>query len=56
NEFTRPRFLLKAGITAMELGDLDQAIKHFEALTTEFPEASEATKATLYASRAQAMK
>ncbi len=33
NDFTSPRFLLKAGITAMKLGNKDAAIKHFKAIT-----------------------
>jgi len=56
NGFTRPRFLLKAGIVALDLGQADKAAKHFEAIENEFPEAPEAAKAKLYVSRAASMK
>lgn len=56
NSFTRPRFLLKAGITALNLGQSDKASTHFDAITNEFPDAPEAAKAKLYASRAASMK
>lgn len=56
NEFTAPRFLLKAGITALKLGKSEAALKHFKTITDTYPNSVEATKATLYASKAEAMQ
>ena len=56
NEFTTPRFLLKAGITALELGKRDVALKHFEKITAEYPNAQEAKKADLYVGQAESMQ
>jgi TolA-binding protein len=39
NEFTTPRFLLKAGQTALTLGNKEEALKYF----TEIKEKYEAT-------------
>jgi len=56
NEVTTPRFLLKAGITALSLGKADVALKHFKSITENYPKSSEATKATLYEGKAEAMQ
>jgi len=56
SELTAPMFLLKAGITAMSLGKKDVALKHFKAITTNYPKSSEASKAILYEGKAEAMK
>ncbi len=56
NEFTAPRFLLKAGITAMTLGQTDEALNHFAKITEDYPKSLEATKALLYKGQAEAMK
>jgi len=56
SELTAPRFLLKAGITALGLGKKDVALKQFMAITVNYPKSPEATKATLYAGKAEAMK
>jgi tetratricopeptide (TPR) repeat protein len=55
NEFTTPRFLLKAGIVAMKLGNATKAATHFTTLTVKYPKASEAIKAKTYLSQAKAM-
>ncbi len=56
NEFTTPRFLLKAGITAMNLGKTDNALKHFKKIEDDYSTSPEATKATVFAAQAEAMK
>lgn len=56
NDVTTPRFLLKAGITALNLDKVDVALKHFKAITEKYPTAPEATKATLYVGKAEAMQ
>jgi tetratricopeptide (TPR) repeat protein len=56
NDFTTPRFLLKAGITALNLQKPDKAIKHFTEITIKYPNAAEAAKATANIGRAEAMK
>jgi tetratricopeptide (TPR) repeat protein len=56
NTVTTPRFLLKAGITALNLGKADIALKHFQAIEDKYPDAPEATKAVLYAGKAEAMQ
>ena len=55
NDFTTPRFLLKAGIAAMALNKNDKALKHFEKIKEEYPKSPEATKAEIYTGRAEAM-
>ena len=56
NDVTTPRFLLKAGITAMNLGKTSVALKHFETISDEYPTAPEAKKADVYKGMAQAME
>ncbi len=55
NDFTSPRFLLKAGIAAMALNQNDKALKHFEKIKNDYSKSPEATKAEIYIGRAQAM-
>lgn len=55
NDFTTPRFLLKAGIIAMTLNKNEVAVKHFEAIHNKYPSSTEASKAEIYLGRAQAM-
>jgi tetratricopeptide (TPR) repeat protein len=55
NDFTTPRFLLKAGIAAMSLNQNDKALAHFKKIADDFPKATEATKAEIYTGRAEAM-
>lgn len=56
NEFTTPRFLLKAGIVAMALNQNDKALSHFKKIADEYPKANEAAKAEIYTGRAESMK
>ena len=56
SEVTVPRFLLKAGITALNLGKADVALKHFKTITENYPKSAEANKATLYEGKAEAMQ
>lgn len=56
NEVTAPRFLLKAGIAALNVGKADVAIKHFTSLTEKYEGKPEANKAKLYMGKAEAMK
>ena len=56
NEVTAPRFLLKAGMMAMNLGKADVALKHFTTLDEKYPESAEATKAKAYKGTVEAMQ
>lgn len=56
NNVTAPRFLLKAGITAINLGKTDVALKHFKKIAEEYSGTPEAAKAELYVGQAQAME
>ncbi len=56
NEFTAPRFLLKAGTTALNLGNTSKAIKHFTEITEKYPKATEAVKAEANIGKAEAMQ
>lgn len=42
NEFTTPMFLLKAGTTAMELGEMDKALTYFNQIKENYPSSSQA--------------
>jgi tetratricopeptide (TPR) repeat protein len=42
NEFTAPRFLHKAGIVALDLGDKSKALEYFERIKEEYPNSQEA--------------
>lgn len=55
NELTSPRFLLKAGMTALNLGKTDVALKHFKAINDTYPKSPEASKAAIYESKAGEM-
>ena len=56
NNVTTPRFLLKAGITSLNLGKIDQALNHFKNITENFPDSQEVGKAIIYEGKAEAMK
>ena len=56
NEFTTPRFLLKAGIVALETGNTAKAVAHFESITEIYPKATQAVKAKAYLSKAKQMQ
>lgn len=42
NEYTAPKFLYKAGITALEMGDKDKALDFFQRIKDEFPKSENA--------------
>ena len=42
NEFTAPRFLHKAGVVALELGEKSKAFGYFERIKEEYPNSQEA--------------
>jgi len=56
NEFTAPKFLLKAAITAIQLGKGEQASKYLNRIKDEFSTTPEANQVPVYLGRAQAMK
>jgi len=56
NEFTRPRFLLKAGIIALQTGNAQKAVTHFTKITQTYKKATEAVKAKAYLSKAEQMQ
>ncbi len=53
NKFTTPMFLQKAGVTALELGDKDVALKYFERIKEEFADATEANMVDAYIAMAK---
>lgn len=55
NSFTTPKYLLKAGITAIELGKADVAVKHLNNLTEKYADSQEAKDAVVYLGQAKAM-
>jgi TolA-binding protein len=55
NDFTAPRFLLKAGITALQLGKADVAKKHLSNLVENYSKSDQAAKAKVYLAQAEAM-
>ncbi len=42
NDYTTPKFLYKAGVTALELGQHDKALKYFQRIKDEFSSSDEA--------------
>ena len=56
NDLTTPRFLLKAVVTALNLGNAAEAFEFFNRITEEFKDAPEAAKAKTYKGQAEAMK
>ena len=55
NEFTAPRFLLKAAITAIQLGKGEKAVEHLNRIKDEFAGTPEANQVAIYLGRAEAM-
>lgn len=43
NGYTTPKFLYKAGVTAMEIGQSEKALQYFERIKNEFSDADEAS-------------
>ena len=56
NEVTTPRFLLKAGIIALDLGKNADALNYFTRITDEFETSTEFAKAQIYQAQAEAMQ
>lgn len=56
NEFTTPRFLFKAGVTALDAGSYDKAIKYLTRIKDEFSTSEYSSQVDLYLGRAQAAK
>jgi len=56
NSFTTPRFLLKAAITAIEIGNADAAEEYLLQIEDEYSDAPEADKVPIYLGQARAMK
>ena len=56
NNLTTPRFLLKAGVTAMELGRDGEAVSHFQRILDEYPNSVETGNARSFKGRAEAMQ
>lgn len=56
NEVTTPRFLLKAGIIALDLGKSGEALQYFTRITEEFETSTEFSKAQVYKGQAEAMQ
>ncbi|MDR9457455.1 MAG: tetratricopeptide repeat protein [Salegentibacter sp.] len=54
NEFTTPKFLLKASITALEVGENNEAEDYLTKLRDEYPESPEAEQVPVYLGQAQA--
>ncbi|MFD0931190.1 tol-pal system YbgF family protein [Psychroflexus salinarum] len=55
NEFTTPKFLLKAAITAISLEDGETAKKHLNRIKDEFPNSTEARNADVYLGQAEVL-
>lgn len=53
NNFTTPKFLYKAGITAVELGMNEKALTYFRRIKEEFPDAAEAATIDVFIGMAQ---
>ncbi|SHI98439.1 Putative negative regulator of RcsB-dependent stress response [Mesonia phycicola] len=56
NDFTSPKFLLKAAITALELGEGSKAEGYLMTIQDEYAEAPEADKIAVYLGQAKALK
>lgn len=54
NDFTTPRFLFKAGVTALETGNYSKAIQYLTRIKDEYSDSEYASKVDLYIGRAQA--
>ena len=55
NEFTRPMFLFKAGITALELNKPDKALEYFKRIKEEYPDSDNAENIDAFIGKAIAM-
>lgn len=56
NSFTTPKFLMKAAVVAIQLGDAGVAEEYLTRIKNEFPDAPEANQVAVYLGQAQAMQ
>ncbi|WP_029034783.1 tetratricopeptide repeat protein [Salinimicrobium terrae] len=56
NNFTTPRFLMKAAVTAIKLGDGATAEKYLTRIQKEYPDSVEANRVAVYLGQAEAMQ
>ena len=56
NEYTTPRFLLKAASLAIDLNKPDVAVKYLETIQNKYDKSNEAKQAAVYLGKAKAMK
>lgn len=56
NDFTTPKFLLKAAVTAISLNKPEIAITYLERIKEEFPKSVEANQVDVHLGQAQTMK
>lgn len=55
NNYTTPRFLYKAGTTALELGKKDKALEYFKRIKNEFPTTEEGRTIDIFIGKAESM-
>lgn len=55
NEFTSPKYLLKAALVALDLNNAKDALTHLNKIKTDFPESPEANQVDVYIGQAQVM-
>lgn len=53
SDFSTPKFLYKAGITALELNDKAKALQYFERIKNDFPNSQEATTIDVFIGKAK---
>jgi tetratricopeptide (TPR) repeat protein len=56
NDVITPRYALKAGLIALELGNKAEALKHFSNIVANYKESTEFKKAEIYKAQAEAMQ
>ena len=56
NNFTTPKFLMKAAVVAIQLGEGNTAEEHLLRIKNEFPDSPEADNVAIYLGQAQAMQ
>lgn len=53
NDYTTPKFLYKAGVTALELGDNNKALGYFQRIKEEFSSSTEASTIDVFIGKAK---
>ena len=56
NDYTTPRYLFKAGVTAMELNQNDKALQYFQRIKDEFSNSEEAKTIDTFIGMAKSKK